>query len=345
MQVIYPQLDGVKINENRTLPFAVLQAIRKAYDYIAQLGTTSTTQAVVIEDTHANRETLHPAANLAIGSWYIETDRTEALYVVQEVSAAKQWVLVHGAMLGLLAARPADLTTNDVGFFYTATNALDYRWSGSAWVTMDTVRGGGNLTNVGALPKVSAAGTLTESAFWDTGTVAYLLARNFGVGTTSPGIQTTAGRSYVTIKGSSLGGVTEYATAQADADGNVVGVIQWSDGNSTAGDKRVSAVFGELQGATGNDRGGRLRFLTKANGGGLAEWARLDNAGNFGFGGNTAPAYAVDATGTVNASGAYRINGTLGLTQVVALAKLTGVGANGSATFVGGILTAYTAPT
>lgn len=33
--IVYPQLDGVKVNEDRTLPVTLIQAIRKAYDYIA----------------------------------------------------------------------------------------------------------------------------------------------------------------------------------------------------------------------------------------------------------------------------------------------------------------------
>ena len=43
MKVIYPQLDGVKINEDRTLPTSLIQAIRKAYDYLAdETGTGET---------------------------------------------------------------------------------------------------------------------------------------------------------------------------------------------------------------------------------------------------------------------------------------------------------------
>lgn len=343
MAIIYPQLDGVKINENRTLPIALIQAIRKSYDYIAQVAGISSTSAVVIQDTHANRLVLYPAANQLEGSFFVETDRLEALYVVQTVSGAKQWVLVHGAMQGLLASRPADLGLYDVGFFYVATNALDYRWSGTAWVALDTVKGGGNLTNVGAIPKVSAAGTLTESAAVDNGTTILVTGRNIGVN--SSVVQTSAGRAYVTTKGATGAGVVEVATAQADADGNVVGVFQASDINSTAGDKRPSLISFDLEGATANDRGGRIRIFTKANGGALAEWARLDNAGHFGFGGNAAPAYAVDATGYVNASAGYRVNAVVGITQVVVLAKITVAGTNGSLTFVGGIPTAYTAPT
>ena len=42
---------------------------------------------------------------------------------------------------------------------------------------------------------------------------------------------------------------------------------------------------------------------------------------------------------------AFNLNGTDGITQVVALAKLTAEGTDGSITFTGGIPTAYTAPT
>ncbi len=60
---------------------------------------------------------------------------------------------------------------------------------------------------------------------------------------------------------------------------------------------------------------------------------------------NFSPTGNVNAGGYVNSVSAYRANGTLGLTQTVTLAKLTAGGTNGSMTFAGGILTAYTAPT
>jgi hypothetical protein len=66
--------------------------------------------------------------------------------------------------------------------------------------------------------------------------------------------------------------------------------------------------------------------------------------GNFGVG-NTAPGCTLDVGGDVNSRGIYRVGaGVAGLTEVVALAKLTTGGASGSATFTGGILTAYSAP-
>jgi hypothetical protein len=179
--IIYPQLDGVKIKDGQSLPPAVVQAIRKAYDYLSQVSAQSSLSAVVIEDIHANRATLHPAAAQQLGSFYIETDRSEALYVVQQVVQVNQWVLVVGMMQGLLAARPSDLGTNDTGFLYRATNALDYRWSGSAWVTLDTVRGGTSLTTVGAIPKISAAGTLGQSGLVDNGTTVSAAARDIDI--------------------------------------------------------------------------------------------------------------------------------------------------------------------
>jgi hypothetical protein len=167
MQVIRPQLDGVKINKDQTLPTALLQAIRKAYDYIAQVPDPST-PGMVIEDLHANRLTLHPAANEDLGTFYLETDR-KALYVVQVVKAANTWVLLLGSMIGLLAARPADLGANDAGFFYSATDALDYRWNGTSWVVLDTVRGASTLTDVNRVTKVSATGAISESTVTEDG--------------------------------------------------------------------------------------------------------------------------------------------------------------------------------
>ena len=55
--------------------------------------------------------------------------------------------------------------------------------------------------------------------------------------------------------------------------------------------------------------------------------------------------FALDVTGDINLSGAYRRGGTTGITTVATLAKITGGGANGSLTIAGGIITGYVAPT
>lgn len=168
MTIIRPQLDQVRIGQDGKLPFAVIDAIRKVYDYLAASASTASGNIQIIQDTHANRLMLHPPADSPIGSLYYETDR-KVVYINQNVSSAPAWVYVTGVMSGLFAARPADLGTNDAGFLFTSTNSLDYRWSGTAWVTLGTVRGGASLTNVGRLTKVSAAGTINESSVTDNG--------------------------------------------------------------------------------------------------------------------------------------------------------------------------------
>jgi hypothetical protein len=157
-----------------------------------------------------------------------------------------------------------------------------------------------------------------------------------GIGTTSPGIVTTAGRRYLTIKGSTLGGVLEFATAQADASGNVVGTIQASDGNNLDAELRVATMQFLLDGATANHRGGKIVFVTKADSGAATAWGTLDRQGFWGFGGNTSPAYAVDATGDVNASGVFRKGGTAGISG---LATSTHGGGSCVLTISGGIIT------
>lgn len=102
----------------------------------------------------------------------------------------------------------------------------------------------------------------------------------------------------------------------------------------------------------GAGHGTKLVFRTTANGSASPiDAATLDGTGTFSVLGGLSCLGALSASisvtaGTfVNAITGFKANGVAGLTQVVALAKLTGGGANGSATFTGGILTAYTPPT
>lgn len=132
---------------------------------------------VILFGTHAARLT-QLTGDLAEGTLYFETDRT-VVYQLRKLSNVLTWVWVAGAMSGLLAARPADLGTNDTGFIFNSTDALDYRWSGAAWVALDTVRGGASLTHDGRLLMVSAVdGVASESAVTDDGTSVLIGARD-----------------------------------------------------------------------------------------------------------------------------------------------------------------------
>lgn len=106
---------------------------------------------IVLEDTHANRLTLYPAATTATGTLFWETDRT-VLYVVEESSTgARSWQYVGGMFNATFANRPTDLGTDDTGFLYFASVYIHIcRWSGSGWAITDG--GGGYIVDAIAVP-------------------------------------------------------------------------------------------------------------------------------------------------------------------------------------------------
>ena len=171
----YPQLENVRIPSSGILPPAILDAFRRAYTYIFDIAaslpdpSTVSQNVTVIQDTHVNRINLYSPSAYSIGSLYIESDRGNVIYADRLVGQGNAWVYNAGTDRGLLANRPADLGSNDTGFLYSATNASDYYWTGSAWVAYDYVKGASTLTVVGDIPKVTAAGVLGNSALQDNG--------------------------------------------------------------------------------------------------------------------------------------------------------------------------------
>lgn len=122
---------------------------------------------------------------------------------------------------------------------------------------------------------------------------------NVGIGTTTPALQSSAGRTYLSIKGSSEGGALELVQGGADADSATMGMIQFSSPNNTnvTNGPRGAALAVRQEGATANDRGGRLEFHTKADGGALTEKMRINAVGNVGIG-TTAPSARLQVAGT-----------------------------------------------
>lgn len=91
--------------------------------------------SIFIEDTHAVRITSSYAPTAyPIGSGFYETDRT-VIYLVVLSGGTNVWQYTAGIMTAASASRPADLTVNDAGFRFHATDTtLRTRWTGAAWV-------------------------------------------------------------------------------------------------------------------------------------------------------------------------------------------------------------------
>lgn len=135
-------------------------------------------------------------------------------------------------------------------------------------------------------------------------------------------------------------------TPTATQSGDTIGGIEASgyDGGFEA--NPAAAMVAIATQAHGAGHGTKLVFRTTANGAtSPIDAASIDGNGALVVVGNIVGGAAVTAGTFVNAITGFKVNGVAGLTQVIALAKLTGGGANGSATFTGGILTAYTPPT
>lgn len=92
-------------------------------------GASGTSTAVIIVDTHANRDVNYPVVSEPSGAIYFENDR-QAIYF----NSTLAWQLVAGLGFGNSAAKYSDLGTHDQGYVWYATdiNAV-FLWTGAAW--------------------------------------------------------------------------------------------------------------------------------------------------------------------------------------------------------------------
>jgi hypothetical protein len=89
---------------------------------------------VLIEDTHANRLTLYPAADYPLCCVFYETDR-QWFYHNILVGGVKTWVWLAGNMRAVIGSRPAGLGVNDTGALFYATDwTIWYRFDGTNWI-------------------------------------------------------------------------------------------------------------------------------------------------------------------------------------------------------------------
>ncbi len=143
-------------------------------------------------------------------------------------------------------------------------------------------------------------------------------------------------------------GQTPTPTQAADTIGGLV-AYGYDGAFETNPAASIVAVATENHGA---GHGTKLVLSTTANGSSapivaamLDGTGMLTVTGGIACGTSLVASLSITAGTFINAITGFKANGVAGLTQVVALAKLTALGANGSATYTGGILTAYTPPT
>jgi hypothetical protein len=102
---------------------------------------------------------------------------------------------------------------------------------------------------------------------------------NVGIGTASPGFSTAIATHILTVHGGTTRGLLELANGAADAAANTAGQVAFIAAANTGVGRQIAAVLSDTAGATAADRGGNLRFFTKANAGALTERMRIDENG------------------------------------------------------------------
>jgi hypothetical protein len=134
---------------------------------------------------------------------------------------------------------------------------------------------------------------------------------NVGIGTNSPvynlDVQTASGASSIGIKGGTDRGNLNLLTGAADGTGVTVGVLAFFGGASTSGsaEPRLALISSTTEGATANNRGGRITFFTKAdNVASLTERMRIHSSGGVSIG-NTTDSGAASLNVSGSMSGGY----------------------------------------
>jgi Chaperone of endosialidase len=103
---------------------------------------------------------------------------------------------------------------------------------------------------------------------------------NVGIGTASPGINSSVATHILTVHGGTTRAMLELVTSKADAIANTAGQVAFfATANTGANGQQVAAVLSDTAGTTALDRGGNLRMFTKANAGPLNERLRIDENG------------------------------------------------------------------
>jgi hypothetical protein len=105
-----------------------------------------------------------------------------------------------------------------------------------------------------------------------------------GIGTDTV-VKQWAGARTLAIRGTTFAGM-EFTTEAADATGVNVALLDFTDKNNTASDPRAANIQVQLRGGTSNNRGGRMIFNVRPDGGSAPlEAVRIDTNRSTMFGG------------------------------------------------------------
>jgi len=120
---------------------------------------------------------------------------------------------------------------------------------------------------------------------------------NVGIGVTSPQIQEWRTGTYLTVGAGSTRGEIEIDCSASDSSVQSYGALLWTFSTNTTNHKTVAAIESSAEGATANQRGGILKFYTKANATtSPTEKMRIDSVGNTTFQNNLSVGGATPTT-------------------------------------------------
>ncbi len=121
--------------------------IRRINGLIGTTEVTSTTNNTVVINTPSGSATIAPPSvfgthqdrlqtatdTYPAGTFFLETDRG-VMYQLQPIGGGAVWKYFSGTMAATLANKPSDLSGNDAGFLFRATDYTRvWRWTGAAW--------------------------------------------------------------------------------------------------------------------------------------------------------------------------------------------------------------------
>jgi hypothetical protein len=245
--------------------------------------------------------TANESANGGLNKFSIENITTSTVpFTIVGAAPTNSLFVDDSGRLGLRTATPGLPIHISVG----DTPAMRYEQTSASGFTAQTWDIGANeanffvrdLTGGSRLPFRIRPGAPTSS-------IDISAAGHVGIGTASPGINSPCCNNILTVHGGTTRGLLELASSAADAAANTAGQVGFfATANTAANGKQTAAILSDTAGNTALDRGGNLRLFTKADGGALAEKARLDQNGNFGIG-TTAPTARLHTTGSVRLAG------------------------------------------